>query len=313
MSGQSRNKRVKIDPPAAPRAASRRAFMQGTALVLGGLATNPRLLAETPGDKPRLQVGLVTDIHHADKEERINRYYRHSLDKLTEAIDLFNDREPAFVAQLGDLIDAADSVEKEIEHITGVEKVWDRLRCERHYVIGNHCVDILKKEEFTENTPLHTPHYAFDRQGIRFITLDSCYRSDGEPYGRKNFEWTDPNIPADQLDWLRGELEASDGPVVILAHQRLDGDGADNHFVNNAAEVRGILENAGNVLAVFQGHSHRDNYEQINGIHYCTCVAMVEGPGPESSAYAMLSIYDDTSMKIEGFRRQPDRTLAADA
>ena len=44
-------------------------------------------------------------------------------------------------------------------------------------------------------------YYSFDSGKFHFIVLDSCFRSDGQPYGRKNFEWTDPNIPAAEVDW----------------------------------------------------------------------------------------------------------------
>lgn len=285
----------------------RRAFLQSGALVLAGLAAGPRLFAGEPGRTPKLRLGLVTDIHYAEKPTRINRYYRESLTKLREAVDVFNDAEPDFVAQLGDLIDAGGSLEQELAHLRGVEAVLDRLACDRRYVLGNHCVDGLTKEEFVDHTTLTTTHQAFSAGGVCFITLDSCYRADGEPYGRGNFDWTDANIPADQLDWLARELRASGEPVVILAHQRLDEAG--DYSVRNAPAVREVLEAAGNVLAVFQGHYHREDYQQIAGIHYCTQVALVEGSGEANNAYSLLSIYDDTSMRIEGFRRQGDRDL----
>jgi predicted phosphodiesterase len=79
--------------------------------------------------------------------------------------------------------------------------------------------------------------------------------------------------------------------------------------VRNAAAVRALLEESGKVLAVFQGHSHKNDYQQIAGIHYTTLVAMVEGSGPENSGYAMLDIHADGSLRLEGFRRQQDRSL----
>ena len=32
--------------------------------------------------------------------------------------------------------------------------------------------------------------------------LDACFRKDGKSYERKNFDWTDANIPAAELEWL---------------------------------------------------------------------------------------------------------------
>ena len=286
---------------------SRRAFLQGAALVLGGLGAGQRALAADPEAAPLSRVALITDVHYADKDDRGSRHYRDSLDKLREAVGVFNASPPDIAVHLGDLIDAGQSVDEELANLRVVEEVLRGLTCPRHYVFGNHCVDGLTKEEFLENTAMEAGHYALVRNGLRFITLDSCFRSDGVAYGRHNFEWTDPNVPEDQVRWLQEELASHADPVIVLAHQRLDD--AEHYCVRNAAEIRAILEEAGNVLAVFQGHSHRQDYQQINGIHYCTQVAMVEGPGPESSAYAMLHVYSDTSLRIEGFRRQEEVRL----
>jgi len=95
--------------------------------------------------------------------------------------------------------------------------------------------------------------------------------------------------------------------VIVLAHQRLDLDKA--HAVRNAAEVRALLEKSGKVLAVFQGHSHKNDYQLIAGIHYTTLVAMVEGSGTESSGYTMLEVLADGSLRLNGFRKQVNRAL----
>jgi len=300
---ESRSGMERMESLAGSRAPlSRRAFLQGTGLVLGGLALGTPVLAGAADAKPLLRVGLLTDVHHADKDTRGSRHYRDSLEKLREAIAVFNEHEPAFVVHLGDLIDAGTDIEQEMKNLQEVEGVMATLEAERHYVLGNHCVDGLTKDEFIAHTALETAHYGWERGGIKFIVLDSCYRTDGEAYGRHNFEWTDPNIPADQVAWLKETLAQGDGPVIVFAHQRLDDAG--QYCVRNAPEIRAVLEESGRVLAVFQGHSHRQDYQQIQGIHYCTQVAMIEGPGPESSAYSMLSIYPDASLRLEGFRRQ---------
>ena len=77
--------------------------------------------------------------------------------------------------------------------------------------------------------------------------------------------------------------------------------------MKNNAQVRAILEAAGNVLAVFQGHSHQNDLKEIGGIHYCTLVAMVEGGGVDNNGYARLDITPDGTLELTGFRRQQSR------
>ncbi|MCA9022543.1 MAG: alkaline phosphatase, partial [Planctomycetaceae bacterium] len=78
------------------------------------------------------------------------------------------------------------------------------------------------------------------------------------------------------------------------------------HAVKNSSEVRKVLEESGKVAAVFQGHSHRNHYSEIGGIHYCTMVAMVEGSGLTNNGYSTLDIHGDGSLVLNGFRKQAD-------
>ena len=49
--------------------------------------------------------------------------------------------------------------------------------------------------------------------------------------------------------------------------------------------------------------------QQIAGIHYTTLVAMVEGTGVENNGYSMLEIMPDSSLRLQGFRKQVERRL----
>lgn len=286
---------------------SRRSFLQRCTLVLAGLGAGDVRAAE-PEAKPLLRAGLMTDLHYADKPPTKTRFYREALGKLDEAVAHFNREKPVFVAQLGDFIDQADSVEREIEWLKTMEQHYAALSMPRHYVLGNHCVGTLTKQEFAQHTQAPGGHAAFEQGGVTFLILDACFREDGTPYQRKNFDWRDANLPKAELSWLAAELDKASGPVVVFAHQRLDLDKA--HAVRNAAEVRALLERSGKVLAVFQGHSHKNDYQQINGLHYVTLAAMIEGTGPENNGYAMLEVLPDSSLRVQGFRRQANRLLS---
>ena len=52
----------------------------------------------------------------------------------------------------------------------------------------------------------------------------------------------------------------------MFAHQRLDV--TNDYCIKNATDVRKVLEASGKVLAVFQGHNHKNDYNEIGGIHY---------------------------------------------
>ncbi len=285
---------------------SRRTFLANGSLLLGtaaGLNLSTAAAEKERQDKP-LRFGLITDLHYADKPPAGSRYYKETPDKLAEAAETFAKHKRNFIVELGDFIDAADSIENEIRHLKRIDRDFKTICPNRHYVLGNHCVHTLKKQEFLEVVERPKSYYSFDSGGWHFVVLDSCFRSDGQPYERKNFVWTDPNIPAEELEWLKSDLTANKKHTIIFAHQRLDV--SNQHGVKNGADVRTILEHSGHVRAVFQGHSHSNDHKEIGGIHYCTMVAMVEGSGAANNGYSNIEAYRDGMIRIDGFRNQHD-------
>lgn len=283
----------------------RRAFLkQGSlflaATTLEATAANS-LFAQDAANAP-LRFGLITDLHHADKPPAGTRFYRETLGKLAEAADQFKRDRPSFIVELGDFIDAAESAEVELGYLARINREFSAISENRHYVLGNHCVDMLTKQEFLDGVDRKQSFYSFEKSGFHFVVLDSCFRSDGQPYGRKNSQWTDANIPGEELEWLSADLADTSHKVIVFAHQRLDV--TVNHSVRNAAEVRKVLEKSDKVLAVFQGHSHHNDYQEIDEIHYCTMVAMIEGSGVENNGYSTVEVQPTGTIRITGFRRQ---------
>jgi 3',5'-cyclic AMP phosphodiesterase CpdA len=282
---------------------TRRAFLQGSTLILAGSAlSRAGLLADDSIAKPKLKVGLITDLHYADKPPAGTRHYRETPSKLDKAIDQFTRDKVDFTVELGDLVDAAKSVEDEKAYLRTINSQLSKIPGDRHYVLGNHCVQTLTKAEFLAGIEREKSHYSFDAAGWHFVVLDACFRGDGEPYGRNNFTWTDANVPSRQLEWLEADLTKAEGKTLVFAHQRLDV--TKQHSVKNAESVRKVLESSRKVTAVFQGHSHQNDYQEIAGIHYCTVAAMVEGSGEKNNAYARLDALPGGALRVEGFVRQ---------
>jgi alkaline phosphatase len=277
--------------------------------------------------KPLLRVGLLTDLHYADKPAGGSRHYRDTLEKIRPAIQTFNKSKVDLVVQLGDLVDVAPNVETELGYLKRIEKELEKCRVERHYVLGNHCVATLTKAEFLANCGLRRKakdaFYSFDSKSaegdsdfpegsagaFHFVVLDACYRADEVSYQRKNFKWTDTEIPRAQREWLKKDLAATKKPTIVLAHQRLDVKG--HYGVKSAPEVRKILEESKKVLAVFQGHNHVNEHKSIGGIHYITLAAMIEGPAKKkgNNAYAVLACHAGGVLEVDGFAAQKDWSL----
>jgi alkaline phosphatase len=113
------------------------------------------------------------------------------------------------------------------------------------------------------------------------------------------------------LDWLAADLARHrDRPTLVLVHENLDARDEqpepDPHVARNARQARAILENAGQVLAVIQGHYHPGLVTDIHGIPCFSLTAMVTGPGLANNAYGVVTVEGDGAVSLQGFGRQID-------
>ncbi len=297
---------------------SRRLFLRSAAAAAAGPAV---LSLSCAGDRRAavarrlLRFGIVTDCHYADEDTMGTRFYRESLDKLAECIARMNAEKVDFLIELGDFKDQNKPPVEEatLSYLEKIEAVFQKFEGPTYHVLGNHDMDNLSKSQFlarVENTGIDSGRnvYSFDVRGLHFVVLDANYKADGADYDHGNFVWNDSNIPRQQLEWLEADLAAADGPAVVFVHQPLDKAGQE--YVKNGADVRAILQQSGKVLAVFQGHRHQGGYSEIEGIHYCTHKAVVEGHGPDNNAYAIAEVRPSRDIVVTGYRLAVSRELA---
>jgi predicted phosphodiesterase len=291
--------------------------LKSSAAALAGLTLTQFSCSGPVGRTRRpgtVRFGIVTDCHYADADTVGTRYYRDSLDKLGECVEEMNRQRVDFLTELGDFKDqnTPPIEQKTLLYLRAVESVFHKFNGPTYHVLGNHDADSISKVQFLaniENTgidPTRT-YYSFDYNGVHFVVLDANYKSDGADYDHGNFDWTDANVPPAELQWLRQDLAASHGAVIVLIHQLLDGTGS--YYVKNAVEVRQILEQSGRVLAVLQGHFHEGSYSRIEGIHYYTLKALIEGPGPDNNSYAIVEVRPDMNITITGYRKAVSKQL----
>jgi 3',5'-cyclic AMP phosphodiesterase CpdA len=257
----------------------------------------------------KITVGMLADVHYADRERVNQRYYRESIAKVEQCIRDFNSVEPDFIVQLGDFVDKGESVEEELDYLERIEREYAKFKGERHYVLGNHDVATFSKEQFISNCGARENYYSFDKGNFHFTVLDACYNEDESDYNAGNFDWIETYIPIAQQRWLEADLQTTKQKTIVFIHQRLD-DEHGVHGVKNSPAVRKILERSGKVLAAFQGHDHSGAYSNIDNIHYYTLPALVRGTGLENNAYAVVQIWLDGSVRIKGFGKIEDQELS---
>ncbi len=298
---------------------NRRKFVEISVLAIGGI-TIPGIVMSGRKIKP-IRFGIVADIHYAEAPDNpeLNRYFRESLGKLAECVELMNEQKVDFLIELGDLKDQGDPpVESEtLKYLESIEKVLKKFNGPLYHVLGNHDHDSISKLQFLKgvsNDGFYNAvnFYSFTKGSFHFIVLDANYDALGHEYNHGNFDWTEAHIPDNQLRWLKSDLKFHRKPTIVFIHHQLDSTLVPDkrHCPDNADVVRKMLEDSGRVLAVFQGHYHKGCLNKINDIFYYTLKALVDGSGSENNNYAIVEIGEDQIIRIKGYRKTNSQDLA---
>jgi len=277
-------------------------------------------LASVSADEDQLHLGIFADLHAHDidspSEGKIMSTYPQ---RLTACIEAMNAWPAELVINLGDFVNGnfvlgAESM-GDPARIPGIldeaEEIYATFNGPRYYVIGNHEVYDLSKEDFLAHTSATNTYQSFDAGGYHFIILDAQYNKEGENLSHVGWA-VQGNIPQPELGWLEEDLVATDKPTIVCVHQRLDVDfdllSGGPEILNNKV-VQKTLEDSGMVIAVFQGHDHENAHNVINKIHYVTFDQLADEHGSEPSwAYVTLNPAART-IEIKGAGDQIDLQL----
>jgi predicted phosphodiesterase len=211
----------------------------------------------------KVKIGICSDVHLPtmhDSERRITAF-----------IDSMKIAKPDFIIELGDF-----GIPKK-EYLKYFD-IWNSFPAPKYHVIGNHEMDggtsMDKALAFRE---MKNPYYSFEMKGFKFIVLDGNDKQNSDEKGYRSY------MGNKQLAWLGSELNSTKKPVVIFSHQGIGHDPGipgERYSIVNSKEVRKIFEEhnrsskEGKVICCFNGHTHQDYAEDINGIWYVTINSM---------------------------------------
>ncbi len=142
----------------------RRAFVAQGALFLAGVAASwsgpvRSIAAATAKSKPRC-VSACSRLALRRQASAGSRSYRETIAKLAEATQRFQQDKTDLVFELGDLVDAAESVEAERGYVRRMAEGFAAAPGQHHYVLGNHCVYSLTKPEFLQTVGQKASYYS---------------------------------------------------------------------------------------------------------------------------------------------------------
>jgi predicted phosphodiesterase len=270
--------------------------------------------------KKTLRFGLITDTHYADTDTYSTRFFRESLAKMQEGIQVMNEEKVDFVIHLGDFKDQDPSkkTENTLQYLQTIEAEFAKFQGARYHCIGNHDVDSITKTQFLENIentniPKDKSYYSFDCKDFHGVVLDANFHPDGRNqfYLEEGTDWQHTYIPEEQCKWLTEDLKQTSHPVLVFCHHPLFEflrDGKKYH-VDNFEQIQKILQNSGKVWMVFQGHIHQEEVRLINKIQYYTQLAMIDYSGLENNSFSIVEIEPKGNIRIKGYKRVASKVL----
>ncbi len=210
-----------------------------------------------------IKIGMCSDVHLPtmhDAEKRI-----------TSFMDSMQIAKPDFIIELGDFC-----IPK--KEYTPYFEIWNSFEGPKYHVIGNHEMDGgTSLEKAVSYRKMKNSYYSFIKNGFKFIVLDG---NDKKEISQKDYR---SYIGEKQLGWLKEELKISKDPIVIFSHQGIgtDPDNPNERYsIENSKEVRKIFEDHNRenktsyIICCFNGHTHHDFAEDLNGIWYITINSM---------------------------------------
>ncbi len=289
-----------------------------TASLLPLAAATPDFIKPT-ARKRALRFAYIGDTHILPEAKQID-----GITRCLRNIQNQSDK-PTFVLHGGDVI--MDALLPDKATVRGQWDAWNRVvktECSLpiQYAIGNHDIwgpDAAKadgawgKAWIQDELKMPGRYYSFDRNGWHFVVLDSVQ-------AKPNGTWYTTTVDADQLAWLKTDLQKTPAttPVLVLSHvpiltatifdfaQPIPGvDGRmsviDGLVVANAPDLVQVFVEHPNVKACLSGHTHLLDQVIYNKVSYF-CNGAVSGNWWKSdthrstkAGYALFDLYDDGS------------------
>lgn len=274
---------------------------------------------------PLFRFGIIADPQYAaiQPHAAMDRYYANSLAKVAAAIEVFNGEELSFVMTLGDVID------RSFASFDDILPVYDRLRHEALFLLGNHDFSVSSGHlsEIATRLGMPSPYYSFRRHGWRFIVLDGNEVStfappEGHPHralaaqmlaelqarGAPNAHRWNGALSDQQFAWLGDEISSAaeaGEKVIVLNHYPVHPPSA--HDMWDRDRIVASLASHDNVVAYLNGHNHVGNYDKAGACHFVNFKGVADTE--TENAFAIVEVHPD-HIEIRGFGREESRTLA---
>jgi len=227
----------------------------------------------------KLKIGLINDIH-ARSDSNVNGG-RELKGYMQEELTYFAEKMKSefnvnVIVNNGDVIEGTNiSSDKGMMELTEVKKILDKIGSPIYWVLGNHDLRSVDKNQWKESLGIDYTNKSFKINGYKIIILDSNFDIDNSDILPGKY-FTRGKISIAQYKWLKGELASVEKKIIFVHHPPLTKTGIkkEGQLLVNAKKFQDLFSQ-GNVVAVFAGHTEELYNTKIDGVEYFIF------PGPE--------------------------------
>jgi 3',5'-cyclic AMP phosphodiesterase CpdA len=278
-----------------------------------------------------MKFGVITDCQYADVDDSYlipERHFRLAKEKLSEAVDFFNEKDDLeFIVHLGDFID------HDIKNATVLNEITNRLKKPLFHVLGNHDFyqewpETIKKnsrDELIKQLNMPGPYYYEYFENYKFIFLDTNeigvieyeegsaeyeyginiidkLKSQGKIYAQ---DWNG-NIGEEQQLWLEKELnDARDKnlSVILFAHHQLFPEHRDQVLMPE--RITKFIDDYSCIKAYLNGHNHDGDFGVYDDVPCITFKGMLD---TDENSYSIVELKEN-GLSVEGHGREESRKI----
>lgn len=261
------------------------------------------------------KIVIFSDLHYAPEkpidngsiiERKLMEYAEPLLQKLIYKIN--NEIKPDLILNLGDLVEDFNDHDKDIINLNYIWNEFKNIEGEFYSCIGNHDLrSMSSRNEVEKIMGYEHSTFSFDINGMHVIILGTTLNNDiGTEYGgifKAQF------MSKEDLNWLKEDLEKNNLPTILCIHFGVAEDdmkgnwwfesNPEHALLGNRKELKEIIKNDKNILAVFSGHQHWTKYIKEDGISYYVIGSMTENINDDGIPDGVYFIVEFDGEKIE--------------
>lgn len=234
------------------------------------------------------------DIHSAifNTNRKLVHHALPFLERLTERVN--GDPSVDLFVNLGDLIQDTREKEGDLACLAFVFDRLKRLRYPCYSVLGNHDLKMMDSIDEVARLMEHPPTCSVDVQGYHLVFLSPQLRPElGTSRGGC---YKAQYLGEENLRWLKEDLARNRLPCLVFTHYAVAEDPSvddDCMFMKDRADLKALLKQDKNLLAVFSGHIHKSAQYLEDGVGYYLVGSPIDSPnedGVPESCYVEIEL-----------------------